>query len=307
MLKNVFLNGKFVKEDKAVVPVTTHALHYGTACFEGIRAYYNAEKKSLLIFRMEDHYKRFSNSVKVIDIKLKYSISKLCKITEELIKKNPEVTDLYIRPLAFKADPAIGNFDLKKVGDGLIIYAVPLGRHYTDNKGLKVMISSWVRTSNKSIPPKAKIAGAYVNTCLAKTESSENGFDEALFLDYKGDVVEGSAENLFIVKNNVVITPPTTDDILEGVTRNTIIELCRNELGIKVLEKSITKKELFGADEVFLSGTGAEINSVIEVDKRRIGNGKKGEVSQRVQEIYTKIVHGENPAYSKYITEVSVK
>lgn len=304
MSKTIFFNGKFIPEEKAVVPVTTHALHYGTGNYEGIRAYYNGEKKCLYIFRLEDHFKRMENSVKIMHIKLPGSAKELSKIAIELLQKNFPETDIYIRPLAFKSDPAIGNFNLTKVSDSFAMYCIPLGRHYGKEEGLKVNVSSWVRVSDKAIPPRGKITGSYANTCLAKTESAILGFDEALLLDSDGNVVEGSAENFFMVKNGQLITSPTSADILVGITRNSIIEIAKKELNIEVLERNITKKEIYEAEEIFLCGTGSEIAGVIKIDGRIIGDGKVGPMAGQIKKLYFDIVHGKNPKYSKWLTKV---
>lgn len=300
-----YMNGQFIPEEEAVVPVTTHALHYGTGNYEGIRAYYSPKDKCLYVFRLEDHFKRMENSVKIMHIKLPLPAKQLSEVAVELLKKNFSETDIYIRPLAFKSDPAIGNFNLAKVNDSFAMYCVPLGRHYQKDEGLKANISTWIRVSDKAIPPRGKITGSYANTCLAKTESSETGFDEALLLDNEGFVVEGSAENLFIVKSGKLITPPESADILVGITRNSILEVAREEFNMKVEEKRISKDELFSADEIFLSGTGSEIAGIVEVDGKVIGQGKVGKTTEKIKKLYFGIVHGQNSKYSKWLTRVN--
>ncbi len=300
-----YFNGKFVPEEEAVVPVTTHALHYGTGNYEGIRAYYSEEEKCLFAFRVEDHFKRMVESTKIMHIKLPGDPRELTQITIELLKKNFAETDIYIRPLAFKSDPAIGNFNLSKVADAFTMYCIPLGRHYGKDEGLKVNISSWTRVSSKAIPPRGKITGSYANTCLAKTESSLLGFDEALLLDGEGFVVEGSAENFFMVKNNQLVTPPTSADILVGVTRNSIMEIAKEELGIEVVERNITRDEIFEAEEIFVCGTGSEIAGVSEIDGEKINDGKVGEITEKIKKMYLDIVHGKNEKYSKWLTKIS--
>ncbi len=301
----IYFNGKFVPEEEAVVSVKTHALHYGTGCFEGIRAYYNKEQECLYVFRMEDHYKRLLNSTKTILIDLGLTIDELCKITIDLLKKNFSETDIYIRPLAYKSDPAVGNFVLPSLSDGLTIYTVPLGRYLNTENGIRANISSWRRISDLSIPPRAKITGSYMNTALAKTESNLNGYDEALLLDGAGHVVEGSAENIFMVKNGVVITPPESDDILVGITRDTVMTILKKEMGIEVIERSIGRSEVYSADEFFVVGTGAEVTPVIEIDRRKIGTGKIGKISKEVKNIYFKLVHGEYKKYGEFLTKIT--
>lgn len=303
MGKIIFFNGKFVDESEAFVPVTTHALHYGTGNYEGIRAYYSSQDKCLYVFRLEDHFKRMVNSTKIMHIKLPGTPEELSKIAVELLKKNFSETDIYIRPLAFKSDPAIGNFNLDKVGDSFAMYCVPLGRHYENQSGLKVMISSWTRVSDRAIPPRGKITGSYANTCLAKTESSLLGFDEALLLDNKGHVVEGSAENFFMFKNGKLITPPESADILVGVTRNSIIEIAKRELSLEVEERNILRSEIFSADELFLCGTGSEIARIASVDNQQIGAGKS-DITEKIKQLYFEIVHGKNPNYLNWLTKV---
>lgn len=304
MSKTFFFNGKFVSEEEAVVPVTTHALHYGTGNYEGIRAYYSEDERCLYAFRVEDHFKRMVESTEIMHIKLPGTPKELTEITKELLKKNFSETDVYIRPLAYKSDPAIGNFNLDKLADGFTMYCIPLGRHYGEQSGLKANISSWVRVSNKAIPPRGKITGAYANTCLAKTESAGLGFDEAFFLDHEGFVVEGSAENLFIVKNGRIFTPPSTADILVGITRDTIMQILKKEFDLEVEERKISLEELKNADEIFVCGTGSEIAGVVQVEDQVIGNGKTGEWTEKIISLYSDIVHGKNPKYSNWITRV---
>lgn len=301
-----YFNGKFVSEEEAVVPVTTHALHYGTGNYEGIRAYYNEEEKCLFAFRVEDHFKRMVESTKIMHIKLPGTPKELTKITVELLKKNFEETDIYIRPLAFKSDPAIGNFNLAKVSDGFAMYCIPLGRHYKKEQGLRANVSSWRRVSEAAIPPRGKITGAYANTCLAKTESSLLGFDEALLLDNQGNVVEGSAENFFMVKKGQLITPPSGADILVGITRDSIIEIVKKEMDLEVVERNIGKSEIYGAEEIFVCGTGSEIAGVTEIDNRMIGEGKIGPVTEQIKKLYMDIVKGKSSKYASWLTRVSV-
>jgi branched-chain amino acid aminotransferase len=306
-MKNVvFFNRKFVPEEEAVVSIKTHALQYGTGCFEGIRAYYNEKHQALYAFRMIEHYKRLHNSAKILFISIPYSPEELCKITTELLEKNFEETDIYIRPVIYKTDSVVGNFNLKYLKDGLAIYTIPLGRYLTQG-GIRATISSWRRISDMAIPARAKITGSYVNTALAKTESILNGYDEALLLDDRGHVVEGSAENIFMIKDSTVFTPPVSDDILVGITRETIILLLEKELKLNVVERNIDRTEIYQADEVFLVGTGAEVSPVTEIDKRTVGSGNIGPVSDKIRDIYSKLVHGELKNYMHFLTKIEKK
>jgi len=305
MKSTVFFDGKFVPEEEATVSVRTHALQYGTGCFEGIRAYYNEKEDVLFAFRLEDHYKRLMLSGRVLCMDIPFSVSDLCKITAELLQKNFSKEDIYIRPFLFKSDSVIGNFSLPKLKSSIAIYTVPMGRYVNTDEGVKVGVSSWERVHDNSIPPRAKITGAYVNTALAKSDALEVGFDEAIFLDRNGHVLEGSAENLFIIKEGIAITPPMSDDILQGITRNTLLTLLKDVLKVETVERSIRRTELYQADEVFICGTGAEVGPVVSVDHRKVANGKPGEITAKLKKLYYEIVHGENNKYTSWLTKIT--
>ncbi|HEX7042434.1 MAG TPA: branched-chain amino acid transaminase [Patescibacteria group bacterium] len=300
----VFLNGKFVLEDKALVSVSTHAFQYGTGCFEGIRAYYSTRDDCLYVFRMREHYARLIKSAKVLFVDIPYSVDRLCDLTLKLLQKNYAKKDFYIRPFAYKSDTNIFKFFLPKIENGFGIFTVPLNKFIPNENGIKVNVSSWTRISDASIPPRAKIMGSYVNTSLAKTESIASGYEEALLLDKFGHVVEGSAENIFLVSSGKIFTPPVYDDILQGITRGTVMELLEKALDLKTVEQSISRTQLYQADEIFLVGTGAEVVPVIEVDGRKVGEGKVGIITKKVKDIYEKVVRGEDKSYSKYCTKV---
>lgn len=305
MNRMFFIDGKFVDESKAVIPVTAHALHYGTGVFEGIRAYFSEKEKCLCVFRMKEHFERLKNSAKILFIDIPFTVEQLMHITGDLLRKNYAETNIYIRPLAFKSDPAVGQFNLQNLKDSLVIYTVPIGKHLKDaDTGVSVMVSSWRRVPDNSIPPRGKITGAYVNTALAKTESELNGYSEALILDERGHIVEGSAENVFLVKAGKIYTPPESDDILVGITRDTIMTICSKELGLEVIERSIDRSEVYSADELILVGTGAEVSPVTEVDKRKIRDGKIGEISAKIRDIYFKMVYGEMKGYESFATKI---
>lgn len=301
----IYYNGKFMPESEVRFSVRTHALHYGTGCFEGIRAYYSEADNSLLVFRMKEHYERLARSGKILFMKLPKTVDELCAITVELLAKNFAKQDLYIRPLLYKSDPAVGNFHLQKLNDGFFIYTTPLGRYLDVEKGIRTNISSWRRIPDYSIPPRGKITGSYVNTALAKTESLLAGYEEALLLDNDGHVVEGSAENLFMIKNGALVTPDLSDDILQGITRETIIMLAEKEFNLPVIERSIDRSEIYQADEVFLVGTGAEVSPVISVDAREIGNGGAGPITKKIKNYYFDLVHGKISKHKNFITRVT--
>lgn len=304
--QKVYLNGTYVPADEAKISVMTHALQYGTGCFEGIRAYYNETDDCLYAFGLKEHFQRLKQSAKILFITIPHTVDELCEITVKLLQHNFDKTDIYIRPFIYKSDLAVGNFNLAKLQDGFCVYTLALGRYYGGDNGLRVKVSSWMRIPDNSIPPRAKITGSYINTALAKTEAGLEGYDDALFLDKNGQVVEGSAANFFMVKNNTLITPSVTSDILEGITRKTISQIAK-DLGITIQERSIGRSEIYQADEVFLSGTGVEVCPVTEIDRRVIGTGKIGVLTKQLKEEYYKIVHGENPTYKNLLTKVTKK
>lgn len=301
----VYFEGKFVNAEDAKVSIMTHALQYGTGCFEGIRAYYNEKEDALFVVAMREHYERLKQSAKILFIDIPHSVDELCELTVQLLKKNFDATDIYIRPFIYKADLAIGNFTLTKLKDGFAIYTIPLGRLYGEEKGLRAKVSSWTRNSDNMLPPRAKVTGGYVNTSLAKTEASLDGYDEALFLDAQGHIAEASAANFFVVKNNTLITPGVHADILEGITRKLIMQLAKDELGMEVVERPLDRSEVYQVDEAFVTGTGAEISPIIEIDHRKVGDGEIGAISIKLKELYRAIVHGENEKYMHLLTKVT--
>ncbi len=298
----VFLNGAFIPADQARVGVATHAISYGTGCFEGIRAYYNAEADQLYIFRALEHYQRLRRSCKIMNIQLPWSAEELVELTIELIRRNDLHEDCYIRPFAYKADEIIG-VKLNGLRDDYTMFVVPMGE-YVSTTGLRCMVSSWRRVDDNMIPARAKISGAYVNSAFAKSEALMNGFDEAIMLTQDGHVSEGSAENIFIVSGGEIITPPPSENILQGITRETVMELAQREMRMPVRERVIDRTELYTADEIFLTGTGAQIAPVVEVDHRPIGTGEIGKVGSSLQRLYREVTHGLREKYSPWLTPI---
>jgi branched-chain amino acid aminotransferase len=298
-----YFRGKFVPIEEANINIQTNSFHYGTAVFEGIRAYWNEEHKQLYGLFFKEHYERMLNNCKILNLQPGLSVEELVNITVELLKLCKHQEDTYIRPIAYFSDLKISP---KLVGykTELAIYTLPLGDYLDLSKGIKVKTSSWNRINDNMISARCKVAGAYVNSALAKTEAILSGFDEAIMLNPDGTVAEGSGENLFIVRNGKIITPPLSGNILEGITRNAVIELAKNELGIEVEERDILRSEVYVADEVFLTGTAAQITPVLQVDHVIIGDGTIGKITKRLQEVYFKAVKGENEKYAHWLTPV---
>jgi branched-chain amino acid aminotransferase len=286
---------------EAKIGILTHALHYGTACFEGIRGNWNDEQQQLFLFRVKDHYERLLKSCRILKIKLPYSVDELCKFTAELVEKSGYREDVYIRPLAYKSSEVVG-VRLHDLEDDFLIVVVTLAAYLDADAGVRCCTSSWRRVDDTMIPARGKITGIYVNSALAKTEANEHGFDEAILLNHDGHVSEGSGENIFFVLDNKLVTPPSSDNILLGVTRDTVIQLARNEMGMETIEESVDRTELYLADEVFFTGTAAHVSPVLEIDHRQVGDGKIGKVTKELQRLYFDVIKGKNPKYLTWCT-----
>jgi branched-chain amino acid aminotransferase len=295
--------GEFVKLGDVRLSPATHALNYGTGVFEGIRAYWNEDKGTLQVLKMREHYERFERSCRMLRIDLPHSVDELCDITLEILGRNAPRQDTYIRPLGYKAAESVG---VNLRGESQIsIFTVPMG-NYVELTGLKVCVSSWRRTPDTAIPARGKLTGSYINTALAVDEAQRAGYDDAIFLTQDGHVSEASAANIFLVRKGAIVTPPVTADILEGITRDCVMELAEKELGLSVLERDVDRTELYAADEVFLSGTGFQIAPVVEVDERPVGTGEVGPVASRLQELYFKAARGEWEDYAHWTVAVEV-
>ena len=303
MPRYAFFDGKFVPLAEAKVGIMTHALNYGTACFEGIRGNWNADHEMMYLFLVRDHYKRLLRSCNVLKIDVPYTIEELCRLTVELVAMNGYKEDIYVRPLAYKSSEEVG-VKLHGLEDSLCMFCTPFGPYLDVTKGIKCCVSSWRRIDDNMIPARAKVTGLYVNSALAKTEAIENGYDEGIMLTHDGHVSEGSGENLFLVIDGTLVTPPSSDNILMGITRGTVIKLAREELGIETTERTIDRSELYTADECFLTGTAAHVTPVAEIDGRKVGNGQVGEISKRLQAIYFDIIQGKNKKYMDWCTPV---
>lgn len=301
--KYAFFEGEIVPIEKAKVSIMTHALNYGTGVFGGIRGYWNDKEEDLYIIHLRKHYERFLRSCKLLMIKLPYTVDDLCEITLELLRKEGFREDAYIRPLAYKSTPQIG-VRLHDLDGAFALFTTPFRSYIANEMGAKAGVSSWIRLPDNAIPARGKITGAYVNSAFIKTQAILDGYDEAIVLTQDGHVSEGSAENLFLVRNGVLVTSPITDDILEGITRASLMELAKNELGVKVEERHIDRSELYMAEEAFFCGTGVQIVAIAEIDHRPVGDGKMGPITARLRELYFDIVRGRNKKYRSWVTPV---
>ncbi len=301
---------RWAYHDGAIVPyrqasfgLLTHALNYGTGLFAGLRGYWNADEQQLFVFRPEDHFRRFCDSARLLRMELGVTPADLTAGLLELLRAEGYRENCYIRPVAFYGDEMIG-VRLHGLTPVVGMTAIPFGSYLGREGGAHVAISSWTRVADNVIPARGKLAGSYVNSALAKTDAVLAGFDEALLLNEHGHVCEGSVANVFVLRNGVVATPPTTDDVLEGFTRSTVMELLRDELGQPVVERSIDRTELYLADEVFLTGTGVEITPVTRIDHRSIGTGAVGPVAAALRETYLATTSGRLQKYRSWCRPV---
>ncbi len=299
----VYFQGEMRRYRDCHLGPMTHALHYGTGCFEGIRAYWNREQQQLFLFRAEEHYQRLTQSTGILKMKLPMAVDELCSTTVDLLRRNHFRSDVYIRPLAYKSSEEIG-VRLHNLEDAFLIYAQPFGNYIEASHGTRCMVSSWRRVDDNTAPARAKITGTYINSALAKSEAFDNGYDEAIVLGQDGHVSEGSAENIFIIRKGTLITPSVSDNVLEGITRATLMQLWTEELGLPVVERSIDRTELYIADEVVLCGTGAQLSPVVEIDTRPVGRGVPGPYARQLESLYFQVVRGELEKYREWCLPV---
>lgn len=297
-----YFQGKVMPLEDAKLPIMTHALHYGMGVFEGIRCNYNEEEEQIYIYRPIEHFQRLVKSGMLIKIKVNLSPEQLTDIAIDLIRRSGLKQDLYLRPLAYKSTPAVANLRAHTLDDDLLMFAVPMGNYLDPNKGIHCQTSSWRRTDDLSIPARAKVTGNYVNSVLAKTEAVEAGFDEAIMLTQDGHVAEGSGENIFILTGGKLVTPTSTDNVLEGITKQTIIQLAHDELGMETVERTMDRSEIYLADECFLSGTAAHLTPVTRLDHREIGSATIGPFTKKIQQLYFDVVRGKNKKYISWCT-----
>ena len=299
-----YFRKQIVPIEEANVNIMTHALNYGTGCFEGIRGNWNEEHEQIYLFRMRDHFERLKRSARILRIEIPESADELCELTVDLVRRSGYMEDVYVRPLAYKSASVIGP-RMHDVEDDLNIFVIPFGDYLDADNGIRCCTSSWRRVPDTSIPGRAKVTGIYVNNALAKTEATDNGYDEAIMLTQEGNISEGSGENIFLVSGGQLVTPAPAEGILVGITRNTVMEVARRELGVDTVERQIPRSEIYGAEEVFLTGTAAHLTPVIEMDGRVIGSGSAGPITRQLMDLYYEIIRGNSATYSAWCTPVS--
>lgn len=295
----VYFRGRYVPLAEANVGILTHALHYGTGVFEGIRAHWDEAQSELFVLRPLEHYQRWKRNAAILHIDIPATAEELTAITLELMRRNHFRTSVYVRPLAFKSAERVGVSP--DAQDAFAIVALPFGEYLHSEKGLHAGVSAWRRIEDNAIPARAKICGAYVNSALASDDARRSGFDEAIFLNESGHVAEGATCNIFMIRNGRLITPPVTENVLEGITRDCVMELARHEPGLTVVERPIDRSELYICDELFLTGTAVGIAPVVRVDHRPVGDGAVGSFTRQIRRLYADAARGRVPLYRHWV------
>jgi branched-chain amino acid aminotransferase len=301
--KHAFFEGKIVPLSDARINIATHAFLYGTSVFGGMRAYWNKDQKRLFVFRPYDHYHRLLHSARMLTMQTRYDEESLIQLTLDVLRQDNWQQDVYMRPTFYKADMGIG-VRLHDLKDDFCLFTMPFEKYMKNDSDAHVTISSWRRIEDNMIPARGKVAGAYVNSALMKSDAVAGGYDETLAMDGNGHLSEGSAMNIFMLRDGVLITPPVTDNILEGITRRTVMELARKEMGLTVVERSIDRTEVYIAEEFFMTGTAAEIICVTKIDHRPVGTGKMGPVTTQLRLLYDDVIRARNPKYKAWSVEV---
>jgi len=303
LTKHAFFEGKIVPLGEANVSIASHGFLYGTSVFGGMRAYWNEEKKRLFVFRPYDHFRRLLHSARMLAMETKYDEESLMQLMLDVLRTDDWQQDIYMRPTFYKADMGIG-VKLHDLRDEFCMFVTKFDKYLKNDDNAHVTISSWKRIDDNVIPARAKVGGAYVNSALIKTDANRAGFDEALVLDHNGHLSEGSAMNIFMVRDGVLVTPPITDNILEGITRRTVMELAQNELGLPIMERSIDRTEVFISEEMFMTGTAAGVVAITKVDHRPVGTGAMGPTAAKLRELYEGVIRAKNPKYLHWSVEV---
>jgi branched-chain amino acid aminotransferase len=301
--KYAYFQGEIVPYENAKVGVLTHALNYGTAAFGGLRGYWNNDNEQLYIFRPLDHYRRLLNSARILHMDFDHTPESLTDVTVELLRTEGFRQDVYIRPLVYKSEEAIG-VKLHGLAESMSIVSVPFGLYVKKDTNAHLTVSSWRRIDDNVIPARGKISGAYANSAFIKTDAELSGFDDAFVLNQDGHISEASAMNVFMVRDGVLITPPVTDNVLEGITRRSVLSIAEKLMGIHVQERPIDRTELYICEEVFLTGTAAQVTAVTQVDHRPIGDGKMGTITAQLRDLFQDVVRGRNPDFKDWLEPV---
>jgi len=301
-----YFQKKVVPLADAKIGIMTHAFNYGTGVFEGIRGNWNAEDNTIYMFKVDEHLKRLRQSAKIMHIDISETDAEIKAHLLDVVSRSEIREDQYIRPLAYKSSEALG-VRVHDLQDDLLIFVAPFGPYLDSDAGIRVQTSSWRRVEDVSIPARAKGTGIYINSALAKTEANLNGFDEAIMLNNDGHVSEGSCENIVVIRDNKLITPAASDNVLEGITLDTVLDIAQRELGLQVEARSIDRSELYIADEVFMTGTAAHVTPLLEVDRRPVADGKIGPITAQLKARYFNIIYGRVPEYAKWCTAIPLK
>jgi branched-chain amino acid aminotransferase len=301
-----YLQKRIVPLEEARVNVMTHAFLYGTAVFEGIRGNWSEEREQVLLFRAREHFDRLKKSARIMHIELPQTSGELTDITAQVVARAGGREDFYIRPIAYKSGQVIGP-RLSGVESDFMVFAIPYGNYLDPDKGLRCQTSTWRRVPDTSIPARAKVNGLYVNSALAVTEAVANGYDEAIMLNDDGHVSEGSGENIVMIRDGRLITPEVSDNVLEGITLQSVFTLAKEELGLEIQARTIDRSELYIADEMFLTGTAAHLSPVTEVDRRAVGEGAVGPITKKLQKLFFEAIRGRNPKYADWVHGVTAE
>ena len=297
--KHAFFEGRIVPLSEAKISIATHGFLYGTSVFGGMRAYWNADKKCVFLFRPYDHFRRLLHSARMLKMETKYDEESLIQLTLDVLRTDGWKQDIYMRPTFYKADLGIG-VRLHDLRDEFSMFVMPMEKYIQNDTDAHVTISSWRRIDDNMIPARGKVAGAYVNSALMKTDAVMSGFDEVLAMDGNGHISEGSAMNVFMVRDGMLVTPPVTDNILEGITRRSVMELARAELGLPIVERSIDRTEVYIAEEMFMTGTAAEVTAITKVDHHPVGAGKMGPITTKLRVLYSDAIRARIPKYASW-------
>jgi branched-chain amino acid aminotransferase len=294
-----YFQGKIVPLSEAKIGVMTHAFNYGTAVFEGIRGNWNPDDQTTYLFRLREHFERLGQSSKILTLQMHQAVDDLCEIAVKLVERSGFTEDVYLRPMVYLSSEQLG-VRLHNLESDTLIFLTPFPAYLPEVA--RCHTSTWRRVQDTGIPPRAKVTGIYVNSALAKTEANANGFDEAIMLNENGHVSEGSGENIFMVRNGKLITPTPADNVLEGITAKSVIELATNELGVELVQREIDRTELYIADEVFMTGTAAHLTPVVEVDRRSVGTGRPGPITSKLSELFYDCIRGKSEKYRNWCT-----